>query len=77
MKSATSTDLAPGNDLLSASVAATAPVDRYGLLRLMECRLLHRAEWEYLGTRHADGVLSWPVDSFRCDRCERTWERAG
>lgn len=76
MKPLTRTETA-GSIMEAASIAETAYGDRPRLLRLMECRLLHRAEWEYLGTRHADGVLSWPVDSFRCDRCERTWERAG
>lgn len=61
----------------ATSVGSATPADRRRLFRLMECRLLHRAEWQYLGTRHADDVLSWPVDSYRCDRCERTWERAG
>ena len=36
-----------------------------------------RAAWQYLGTRHENGVLEWPIDAFHCDRCERSWERAG
>ncbi len=52
-----------------------ASTDRRRLFRLMECHLLHRGDWQYLETRHQDGNLQWPIDTYRCDRCERTWER--
>jgi len=45
-------------------------------LRLLECRLLHRADWQYLGTRDDRAIAPWPLDSYRCDRCTRTWEVA-
>lgn len=60
-------------DLVRSAVAS----DRPGLFRLMECHLLHRAAWQYLGTRHEDGMLEWPIDAYHCDRCERSWERTG
>jgi hypothetical protein len=64
----------PGAAELAHQAALT---DRLGLFRLMQCHLLHRGDWQYLGTRHQDGNLHWPIDAFHCDRCERDWERAG
>ncbi len=58
-----------------AAAVATWHGDRPGILRLLECRLLHRGNWQYLGTRTDQAVAPWPVDSYRCDRCDRTWER--
>jgi hypothetical protein len=51
------------------------PGDRGGILRLWECRLLHRADWQYLGSRMTDPAAPWPIDSWRCERCARAWER--
>lgn len=59
----------------AATVAAIAawPGDRPALVRLMECHIFHRAEWEYLGSRQDD--THWPVDAYRCGRCDRAWEK--
>ena len=54
---------------------AAAAADRPSLLKLMQCRLWHRADWQYLGTRQDETVAPWPIDSYRCDRCERSWEK--
>jgi hypothetical protein len=54
----------------------TARPDRPGLLKLMQCRLWHRADWRYLETRASSGPVPWPVDSYECQRCERAWETA-
>jgi hypothetical protein len=61
----------------AATVAAIAawPSDRPALVRLMECHIFHRAEWEYLGSRQDD--VHWPVDAYRCGRCDRAWEKVG
>jgi hypothetical protein len=40
-----------------------------------ECRLLHRADWQYLGTRNDEQVAPYPIDSYRCDRCEQAWDK--
>jgi hypothetical protein len=63
------------DDAAAAAAIATWPGDRPGILRLLECRLLHRADWEYLGSRHDAKLGLWPIDEFRCSRCERSWER--
>jgi hypothetical protein len=57
-----------------AALIATWPGDRPGILRLLQCRLLHRADWQYLGTRHDESIAPWPVDAYRCERCERAWD---
>ena len=60
----------------AATLAAiTWPGDRPGLLRLLQCHLWHRADWQYLETRQSSATVPWPVDQYRCDRCERAWER--
>lgn len=61
----------------AATVAAIAawPSDRPALVRLMECHIFHRAEWEYLGSRRDQGVGPRPIDAYRCGRCDRTWEK--
>jgi hypothetical protein len=59
----------------TAAAIATWPGDRPAMLRVLECRLLHRADWQYLGSRSDDQVGPWPIDSYRCERCERAWER--
>jgi hypothetical protein len=53
----------------------TWPGDRPGLIRLLQCRLWHRADWQYLETRSSSATSPWPVDQYRCERCEREWER--
>ena len=64
-------------DTTTASDAAhAAPTDRPSLLKLMQCRLWHRADWQYLETRTATGAASWPVDAYHCQRCDRSWETA-
>jgi hypothetical protein len=35
----------------------------------------HRADWQYLGTRHDESVAPWPIDSYRCERCDRVWDK--
>ncbi len=55
--------------------AITWPGDRPGLIRLLQCRLWHRADWQYLETRQSSPTSPWPVDQYRCERCEREWER--
>lgn len=59
----------------SAAAIAIWPADRPGILRLLECRLLHRADWQYLGTRNDDAVAPWPIDSYRCGQCDRAWDK--
>lgn len=63
------------DDAAATAAIATWPGDHPSILRLLECRLLHRADWQYLGTRHDDTVAPWPIDSYRCERCERAWDR--
>jgi hypothetical protein len=53
-----------------------AAPDRPRLLKLMQCRLWHRADWRYLETRASTGPIPWPVDAYHCQRCERSWETA-
>ena len=74
MKTPSRTDLS-AEGAATAVAIATWPGDRPGILRLLECRLLHRADWQYLGTRQDETVAPWPIDSYRCDRCERAWEK--
>ena len=50
--------------------------DRPRLLKLMQCRLWHRADWQYLETRASSGTIPWPVDAYHCQRCDRAWETA-
>ncbi len=66
-------DLSP-DDAANAAQIATWPGDRPGIMRVMQCRLWHRADWQYLGTREDRAVAPWPVDAYRCDRCERAWD---
>lgn len=68
---------APHSEAPDAAMLAaiTWPGDRPALIRLLQCRLWHRADWEYLETRPSSPTSPWPVDHFRCERCERTWER--
>jgi hypothetical protein len=54
---------------------ATWPGDRPGIMHVMKCRLLHRADWQYLETRHDETIAPWPVDSYHCDRCNRSWHK--
>jgi hypothetical protein len=75
MKPNTTTANHRPDDAATAAAIATWPGDRPGILRLLECRLLHRAEWQYLGTRQDDAVAPWPIDSYRCDRCDRAWDK--
>ena len=56
--------------------ADAAAADRPSLLKLMQCRLWHRADWEYLETRASTGPIPWPVDAYHCQRCDRSWETA-
>jgi hypothetical protein len=63
------------DDAATVAAIATWPGDRPGLLRLLQCRLWHRADWQYLETRQSTPTSPWPVDQYRCDRCERAWER--
>ena len=65
-------ELSP-NDAANAAQIATWPGDRPSIFRLLQCRLLHRADWEYLGTRPDETVARWPIDTYRCERCERAW----
>jgi hypothetical protein len=67
------TDFSP-DDAANAAQIATWPGDRPGIIRVMQCRLLHRADWQYLGTRQDESVAPWPIDAYRCDRCERAWD---
>lgn len=64
----------PAEDAATAAALATWSGDRPGILRILECRLLHRGDWQYLGTRDDRTVAPWPVDNYRCDRCARTWD---
>ena len=59
----------------ASEAAHAANADRPSLLKLMQCRLWHRADWQYLGTRHDDTIAPWPIDSYRCERCARAWDR--
>jgi hypothetical protein len=63
------------DDPAAAAMIASNPFDHRRLLRLLQCRLLHRAEWQYLGTHQDTAVAPWPIDSYRCDRCERAWDK--
>jgi hypothetical protein len=66
-------EIAP-DDSANAALLATWPGDRPGMMRLLQCRLLHRADWQYLSTRQDESVAPWPIDAYRCDRCERAWD---
>jgi hypothetical protein len=66
------TELSP-DDAANAAQIATWPGDRPGLIRLLQCRLLHRADWQHLGTSQDEPAVAWPVDAYRCDRCDRVW----
>ena len=46
------------DDAATTAAIATWPGDRPGILRLLECRLLHRADWQYLGTRQDETVAA-------------------
>jgi len=74
MKSTTIRDIRR-DEAATAAAIATWPADRPSLLRVLECRLLHRADWQYLGTRHDAAIAPWPIDSYRCERCARAWDR--
>ncbi len=63
------------DDAATAVAIATWPGDRPGILRLLECRLLHRSDWQYLGSRQDAAITPYPIDSWRCERCERAWEK--
>jgi hypothetical protein len=39
------------------------------------CHIFHRSDWEYVGSRQDDAAGPWPIDAYRCGRCERAWER--
>jgi hypothetical protein len=65
----------PHEDGATAAAIATWPGDRPSIMKLLECRLLHRADWQYLGTRNDETIAPWPVDSYRCERCERAWDK--
>lgn len=77
MKPLRSVESSPADDAASAAALATWPGDRPALVRLMECHIFHRAEWEYLGSRHDPTAGQWPIDAYRCRRCERAWEKVG
>lgn len=64
----------PAEEAATAAALATWPGDRPVIVRLLECRLLHRADWQYLGTRDDAARAPRRLDSYRCDRCMRTWE---
>jgi hypothetical protein len=68
---------ASATDAATAAAIATWPGGRRGILHLLECRLLHRGAWEYLGSRYDETAGSWPIDAYRCGWCERAWEQAG
>lgn len=70
-------DSNPAEDAATAAALAVWPGDRPGILRLLECRLLHRADWQYLESRDDRAVAPWPLDSYRCERCARTWDVPG
>lgn len=61
----------------AAAALAAWPGDRPALVRLMECHIFHRAEWQWLGSREADDGGPSPIDAYRCARCERAWEKVG
>jgi len=65
-------ELSP-DDAANAAQIATWPGDRPSIFRLLQCRLLHRADWEHLGTRHGEDIVPWPIDAYRCNRCDRAW----
>ena len=65
------------DDAATAAAIATWPGDRPALVRLMECHIFHRADWEYLGSRQDEGAGRWPIDAYRCARCDRAWEKVG
>jgi len=60
----------------TSDAVLTATTDRPSLLKLMQCRLWHRADWQYLETRASTGPIPWPVDAYHCQRCDRSWETA-
>jgi len=62
------------HDAATAAQIATWPGDRPSTLRLLQCRLLHRADWQYLGTRQDESIAPWPIDAYRCERCDRAWD---
>ena len=70
----TSADQISPDDTANAALLATWPADRSGILRLLQCRLLHRADWQYLGTRHDESIAPRSVDAYHCDRCDRAWD---
>lgn len=75
MKPAASAQSSARADAVAATAIATWPGDRPNLVRLMECHIFHRADWEYLGSRHDEGAGPWPIDAYRCGRCDRAWEK--
>ena len=75
MKTSLETTDARARAAEDAAALATWLGDRPGILRLLECRLLHRADWRYLGSRLDDTVAPWPIDSWHCERCTRAWEK--
>jgi hypothetical protein len=60
----------------STATVVTTASERRNLFRLMECRLLHRADWQYVETTLGSDDVPWPVDTYHCQRCERVWQRA-
>jgi len=74
MKRPAPTPTAMPDDAANAVMIATWPGDRPGIMQVMKCRLLHRADWQYLETRHDESVAPWPFDAYRCDRCDRSWQ---
>ena len=63
------------DDAATVAVVASWPGDPPALMRLMECHIFHRADWEYLGSRPDQDGGRWPIDAYRCGRCERAWEK--
>lgn len=60
----------------STDAVATTTSERRTLFRLMECRLLHRADWQYVESSLGTDDVPWPVDTYHCHRCDRVWQRA-
>lgn len=67
------TEISP-DDAANAAMIATWPSDRPAILRLLQCRLLHQADWQHLGTRQDQSRPPWSIDTYRCERCERAWD---